>query len=128
MIAPQLINLTMAAGAGGGVTDNKQVSSTRINTRKIKFSTPASNGGNIRIGHSVLTNMGITANDGSFAAPTSPLTDATAIEIMSPGTIWVTEVPDQQAGIGEQYDLRRWYVQGALNDVVNVTYERRIDL
>ena len=128
MIAPQVINLTMAAGAGGGVTDNKQVSSTRLNVRKVILSTPTGNGGNIRVGHSVVTNMGAGAVDGSFTVPTSPLTDATSIQIMSPGTVWIAEVPDQQAGIGEQYDLQRWYVQGAATDQIKFTYERRIDL
>ena len=128
MIAPQVINLTMAAGAGGGVTDNKQVSATRLNVRKVILSTPTTNGGNIRVGHSVVTNMGITANDGSFTAPTSPLTDVTAIQIMTPGTVWIAEVPVQQAGIGEQYDLQRWYVQGTVNDQIKFTYEVRIDL
>lgn len=128
MIAPQLLNLTMAAGAGGGVTDNKQFSSTRINAVKITLITPTTNGGNIRIGHSVLTNAGVTANNGSFAVPTNPLTDATSLNVMSPGTTWIVEIPAHQASFGEKYDLSRFYAQGALNDVLKVVYEVKIDL
>jgi len=128
MITPQLLNLTMAAGAGGGVTSNKQFTATRINTQKITLIAPASNAGNIRVGQSVLTNAGVSANDGSFAAPTDPLTDATSLNIMSPGTVWVLAVAEHAAGFGEKYDLRRFYAQGAANDVLKVLYDVKVDL
>jgi len=129
MITPQLINLTMAAGAGGGVTDNKQFTSSRITTHKITLVALASNGGNIRVGQAVLTNAGVSANDGSFAAPTSPLTDAVSLNIMTPGSTWVLEVTTSpSANYGEKYDLRRFYAQGAANDVLKVIYDVKVDL
>lgn len=125
MILETQIGITLAAGAGNGVTSNKQVSTTRKNTFKVIFGCPAGNTGRIRVGQSSLTVADPTP---TFVAPTDPLTDATSIAIIQPNGTATFEVPSWQVERGDRYDLQRFWVQGDnAGDIVIIRYQVRVD-
>lgn len=119
--AQALIITTLAAGLGGGVTSNKQISPTRINCKAIMFRARASNAGNLRL---AMATVSTTAQVTSLVAPTpDPLTDATSI-VIPPGNAIVLDLSSDSNRRGEDYDLALYYVQGDnANDVLETVYE-----
>lgn len=124
MLIPKLIPLTLAAGALGGVTENKRVSATRINAVRIEVNNPTGNGGVIRVGMD-----DYNLNTGAFTAlPASPaLTNATAIATIPVGSSYVFELDSHSALKGETFDVSKFSVQGPnATDVVQfVVYVAR---
>ena len=116
------ITIALAAGAGGGVTANKQVSTERINAARVTFIVPASNTNGIRVGRSTFNE-----ETEAFANPTDPLTNTTCVKLIAKGEQFTFEIDPYLLSIGERYDVRKFWVQGdTATDVVQVICQKAI--
>jgi len=117
------ITITLAAGAGNGVTSNKQVSTERVNAVRVTFIVPASNTNGIRVGRS-----SFNEDTRLFSNPTDPLTNTTCVKLIPKGEQFTFEIDAWLLERGERYDLRKFWVQGdTANDVVQVICQKAID-
>ncbi|SRR6266403_3841058 len=124
MIIENPLNGTIAAGLGGGVTTNKRITTTRINTYRITINCPETNGAALLFAFAVPQNT----EPPTFAPPTDPLDIAHCIARVAPNGSATLELPDMDRRNGEHYDLSKLYVQGAnATDAYMIRYQSRVD-